>query len=384
MSLRRVLLLSICTPAVVAGQSTVTVSREPTLRLPATTESGDARFSTAGWATRLASGAIAVADVGDAVIHVFAADGSKLRTLGRRGRGPGEFQFAGWVGRCGSDSLVVWDFAAGRVTTLSASEPLPPTPPTRQIAGGQGSFVAACGASGQLALFVDTRPRNEVQPIAAGRTSQGGEYRISPVGAVVEISDKSGRVLSRIDGVMQSEMVMGSLTPEGGRGGFPRPLGNATSLAFAGDRLVVAYADSSRVIGYSTDGKEAFRFSVPPSAAKVTPEDYRRAMAPAFAMMPGQMRDRLVAFAEAVPAPTTAPSFWRVLTDPTGLIWLAVSPEGAKATMLRAYDDKGRQRAEIVLPDGAVPFEIGRDYVLGRSEDEDGEQAIVLYRLTRR
>jgi hypothetical protein len=280
--------------------------------------------------------------------------------------------------------LSVWDFAAGRVTTLSATEPLSPNPPTRQIAGGQGSFVAACGASGQLALFVETRPRNDVAPIAAGRTAQGGEYRVSPVGAVVEVTDKSGRVLSRLDGVMQSEMVMGSLTPEGGRGGFPRPLGNATSLAFAGDRLVVASADSSRVIGYGTDGKEAFRFSVPRPATKVAPEDYRRAMAPAFAMMPGQMRDRLVAFAEAVPAPTTAPSFWRVLTDPTGLIWLAVSPEGAKTTVLRAYDDKGRQRAEIVLADGAVPFEIGRDYLLGRTEDEDGEQTIVLYRLTRR
>jgi len=49
----------------------------------------------------------------------------------------------------------------------------------------------------------------------------------------------------------------------------------------------------------------------------------------------------------------------------------------------RAYAESGQQVIELTIPRNLVVFEIGTDYILGRSEDSDGEHHVVIYRLRR-
>ena len=85
-----------------------------------------------------------------------------------------------------------------------------------------------------------------------------------------------------------------------------------------------------------------------------------------------------------VPRPERLPAFNRLLADPTGLLWLVISPEGAPRTHLRAHRSTGEAVATLELPVGVAVFEVGADYVLGRTVDGDGEERVVLYRYTRR
>lgn len=57
----------------------------------------------------------------NAPILVFDRQGSFLRTLGRRGSGPGEFQSAGFLVPGLGDSVAVWDYGLSRLTVLTVS-----------------------------------------------------------------------------------------------------------------------------------------------------------------------------------------------------------------------------------------------------------------------
>lgn len=66
---------------------------------------------------RLATDQIAVLSVGDDAVHVLSPGGILLRSIGRRGSGPGEFRSPRAMGRVG-DSLWVWDLSLSRVTVF--------------------------------------------------------------------------------------------------------------------------------------------------------------------------------------------------------------------------------------------------------------------------
>jgi hypothetical protein len=65
-------------------------------------------------AVRLADGSIVVANAGSAELRFYDASGQYVRTVGRRGGGPGEFEGLRWVERYTSDSLLAWDMRLRR------------------------------------------------------------------------------------------------------------------------------------------------------------------------------------------------------------------------------------------------------------------------------
>ena len=66
------------------------------------------------------TGRILVGDMHDSRVYAFAADGSLLRTIGRQGRGPGEFERIEAIYSGPGDTLFVFDSELGRI---SAFEP---------------------------------------------------------------------------------------------------------------------------------------------------------------------------------------------------------------------------------------------------------------------
>lgn len=66
----------------------------------------------------LRDGAIAVASYSSSDIRVFSGDGKHLRTYGRKGRGPGEFDRLLSIHEMPGDSILAFDSWLGRFTTL--------------------------------------------------------------------------------------------------------------------------------------------------------------------------------------------------------------------------------------------------------------------------
>lgn len=73
-----------------------------------------------------------------------------------------------------------------------------------------------------------------------------------------------------------------------------------------------------------------------------------------------------------------------MLFDSEGLLWVVLSTPGDAAVRLQAYDSGGRRRGYVSIPLDLDVFEIGRDYVLGRSQDTFGVAHVLEFTLRRR
>lgn len=68
----------------------------------------------------LRDGSVAILDFGRQEVRVFTANGTPIRTLGRKGRGPGEFELANGIAALGDGGLVVFDPVNARLTLFDA------------------------------------------------------------------------------------------------------------------------------------------------------------------------------------------------------------------------------------------------------------------------
>src|SRR3970040_2044149 len=89
-----------------AAQATWVVDRTPILDVPGVATTGTLIFGYAAGGMRLADGGLLIADRAENSIRVLDATGKLVRSVGRTGDGPGEFQSMMWAGRCGPHSLL--------------------------------------------------------------------------------------------------------------------------------------------------------------------------------------------------------------------------------------------------------------------------------------
>ncbi|MCC7001614.1 MAG: hypothetical protein IT357_05635 [Gemmatimonadaceae bacterium] len=356
------------------------MSARPILSIPASTAQGTPRFATATWATRLSDGRIAIADGGDAKVRLFAATGVETRALGREGRGPGEFSSLGWISTCGGDSLWVWDFVQAKMSVLHPSSGYTRAFLSPEMRSGD---LPSCSPAREFAFTARFRRLPTAQPVLNAVVPSGGDYRVWIDTFDVQTFDANAGPMRSVSAATRRESISGR-AKDGRFASFARPLGLTTSTAFLGDRLVIAQSDSGRVRFADPAGatEREFRLQVTRRAPSLS--EYGRALDDLVLSMPGFVREQFKNVGALVPPPDHLPTFHAMFADPDGLLWFVMSPPGAVPSALRVYRPTGDHVASLAVPASLVVFEIGRDYLLGRSEDEDGEQAIVLYRLTRR
>ena len=103
-----------------ASTAACTLSEAPIFRVG--DDEGDEKqwFSSVRGVGRLSDGSVAVADRTSAEVRIFAPDGSHLRSMGRHGEGPGEFQdpFVLWV--LPGDTIWVGDYRPYRYVVFTA------------------------------------------------------------------------------------------------------------------------------------------------------------------------------------------------------------------------------------------------------------------------
>jgi hypothetical protein len=330
------------------------VDAEPALDIASSADDGSVVFVNASAATRLSSGMVVVADATDAMLRFFDASGRQVRTVGRRGGGPGEFRALAWLGQCGADSLYVGDYVRGQFSVIDSA----------------GNFVRTYPYSGRE--FAQTCSRTGIfagleLPEGTGMPSERGETYHAPLW----LADANGDTLRTFAPAKLGEN---------------RPLGRMTKLALAGERIYVGTADSAFVDVYSTAGQKLGVVAVGENKSRRPSErNFERAINAMVMELPGrESQERAREMLLKIPPPEQMPSYSAIFTDPAGTLWVNLSAPGDGETRLRAVGADGAQLGEVVLPLDLVVFEVGEDYVLGRWEDEEsGEVHVRMYRFRR-
>jgi hypothetical protein len=323
-------------------------------------------------AVRLRDGSILVGDRGEYSLKLFDSSGKLLKSLGRKGSGPGEMIYLARIWKCG-DQIMAYDIDNGYRTTVFGPDLTLRRSFRFGSAGRAGntpySSSSACNAAGTF-VHHGWESRSDMK---------NGAFR-APVILWLSGADSSVRTIGTIAG---SER-WGRFRENGTGGTGPLPLGKQPVIAIGADRIYTGTADtytinmldfSGRPIG--TFGKKSVELAATQADIDLAIEDE--------AAGDEKARERLRKSYESMELPKTIPAYKAMLVDSEGMVWIRDYRRNSPSLVAwTVFTHDGKQVAEVLLPLHLTVSEIGRDYVLGKFI-EPGEDIpeIRIYRLRR-
>jgi len=338
-------------------------------------------------------GRMYVLERSDQTIRVFSSSGKYLKSLGRRGDGPGEFRNARAL-LIRSGSLWVLDYGNSRVTAFGleggAVRTFVVNPAVRGVASvadvttrgflvyvnNQGAAEATLQALGVQApaLFISTDSRGKVLDTIATSWERRQTLRFSVFPADVKTSRPAGRANRAQPFVQQTHWVMS------GDGVALVTLGPVPSRGFGSVELRLSY------LSLTGDTLESKRVDLP--RVPLTDRDVNKlvdSLAMPF-LVKGNIRvqgDRSMIRDSLVRA-SYWPSASSLLIGQDGTLWLkSPRPSSEGGETYWVLSKEGETEARVTLPKGFRMVRASRAAVWGWSPDEDGSPVVERYRLSK-
>jgi hypothetical protein len=355
-----------------SGAAEWRLSAEPLLSIGAMEGDANQQLHRVNGAVRLSDGRIAVLNSGSQEVRYYDVDGRHIRTSGREGGGPGEFQGAFTLLRSG-DSVVVYDTPMRRITVLSPDGSLVRT------------LLLGSPTDGQFPRPVHMLPNGEV--VATNEEFLGGTpetgVRRNPVELLAyDAQGNKGASYGRHTGSEMFMMVDGEAlfftTP---------PFARATTFLADDDRFVVASNDSYELRIFAlADANEPVLTRIVRRQHEhlpVTQADIDEAVRQRTdGVTSAAGRQNIERQHAAIPHPATMPAFGLVRMGRDGTLWVGSARRPSDSVpRWTVFDREGRMIGELTVPERFGILEAGEDYVLGRWRDELDVEYVQLYRL---
>lgn len=204
------------------------------------------------------------------------------------------------------------------------------------------------------------------------------------------LTDRNGAVLRRLPRLPIVVYAAGA------QGAFPMSLGPQAVYGSAGNTFYWGFPEDFSIRQYNADWQLERIIRRPWTPGSFTTADrdaYVDGWMAAWSQSKGAEREAERQAMRADAYPSSLPAYSALLVSPGGELWLR-DPDltGAPGCWCLAgiptvpsqwsvFDAEGRWLGQVAMPARFVPFEIGSDYVLGRTRDADGVQRAVMYRI---
>ena len=330
-------------------------------------------------AVRLSDGTVVVADGTSRELRWFDASGRFLRTAGRGGGGPGEFQTLDGVLPYRGDSVAAWDARQKRLSVFTARGEFARAV-TVAGAGGVSPGLRGVFSDGSFVLEPSASVQAFLQMSPGERRDSVAYVRVSPEGVLADtLAVQADReiVASRQGGVILQQTVL---------------FGRDSYFTAGQGRAYAGQSDAFRINAVDSRGTPllSIRLLTPPR--RPSRDDLERARAAAQA----DRRERNAQIARIIGAQTadagagelpsrpTVPAFDHMLVDSRGYLWVRefVVDRAAPSRWL-VFESDGRWLGTVEVPGGLLVSQIGPDWILGRTKDELDVEYVRLYRLSR-
>ena len=320
----------------------------------------------------LSDGRIVVANSGSSELRFFGPDGVWVKSVGRRGGGPGEFEDLGWLDAGAGDTLRTYDWGLRRLSVFTGEGAF--VRPVSLLTGGEVSSPRPLGMlrDGRLVALSQNAVTLESRP-GAGRDTV-------PLFAL----DLIRGVADSLGGFPGHEYLIH--TGKGSVSAGSLPFGKDLHVLVHGSRVYVGTADGPEVLVLGTDGKvkRVVRWTAAPMP--VTPADieaYTQAMSQEFGPGQEERRERFLLRLKQTPFPKWKPAYAGLLAGPEGSIWIRryTEPDWSAPTDFEVFDSTGRWLGEVRMPAGYVPIRITTDAVVGTWSDDNDVKHVRVYRL---
>jgi hypothetical protein len=321
-----------------------------------------------------------------AVLRYYGPQGQFLKSAGRWGKGPFEFEYPVGLHKLGGDSLYV----------LSSDQRF-------SIFGPQGEGVSAgrleLGPLGPTPTHLVSRSHLALQAwLPSGMPDSG--TRQAPVHYVSwDLAAKKETPIVQVQGMKIHYEREGPRVRI-----YPVPFSPMAFAAASGGLFWVAQSDEPRVRGYDPAGRlgAEIRLGFAPVRVGSDDRDRFRSGLVERASRPGdvqpQLRPDFAQYARSVNFPDAFPLMGNLKGDPLGNVWVQEyeTPWATGDQVWHVFDRTGREIAVVALPEAVASrcgdlsqhpagcdliFEIGADYLLIHRRDDLGVSQIALHRL---
>ena len=332
-------------------------------------------------ATRLSDGRVVLVDDAVSRLRFYDASGRHLQSVSPTERGESDLQNINSITRLAGDSIAV---EVLRWTAIVA----PSGAFVRNVTYGpfpegalQIPFVHVMGRFDNGTAVVMDYPQGHRRP---------GDAKQWVDSSNLFLVDRSGRMVRPLGTVPMVVFVAGETRPS------PMDLGPQAPHASTGRAMYVGFSDRYAIRVYNADWKleRIIRRAWTPRRLTGSEIDaYVDGWMQMWSEKTGAEREAERKAMRADAYPDTLPAYSAILVTSTGELWVR-EPDmtGAPGCWCLAglstvpsrwsvFDPGGRWLGDVSMPPRFIPLEIGTEYVLGRSRDENRRSHAVMYRI---
>ena len=320
----------------------------------------------------LSDGRIIVANGGTNELRFFGPEGKWIKSVGRQGGGPGEFENLGWLDVGAADTLRTYDWGLRRLSVFTAEGVF--VRPVALLTGGEVSSPRPLGmlGDGRLVALSQNAVTIESKP-GAGRDT----VPLFALDLTRESADSLGRFPSHehLIHTGKGSVSAGSL-----------PFGKDLHVLVHGSRIYVGTSDGPEVLVLGSNGRleRVMRWTAAP--VPVTPADieaYAEAGSREFGPGQEERRERFLLRLKQTPFPKWKPAYAGLLAGPEGSIWIRryTEPDRSVPTDFEVFDSTGRWLGGVSMPSGFDPARISAGAVVGIWRDDNDVQRVRVYHL---
>lgn len=328
-------------------------------------------------ARRLANSEILVATRATSELRYFDSSGSWLRSTGRKGQGPGEFESLGWVMTGPGDTLRTYDWGNRRLSVF----------------GPTGNYIRSW-------MLKSPTPQTSATPYAvlANGTVLAGTSRFVvpgfPSGVMRDTTrlllySEKGEPVDSFGPFPGGESLVKSDANSGTVMGLPFGKTFSAAVTDAYDHIFVGSADRPEVGLWSMTGhlERLVRWNaLQPTVTEKDRAQYVAAIQADAAVGQKAMYEELVRMVESAPLPAKRPAYARFLTGPRGSLWVESyqARHETYPTVYEVFDSAGQWLGPVTLPARFKALQVDERFLLGTWKDADDVEHVRLFRMTAR
>jgi hypothetical protein len=338
---------------------------------------------------RLSDGRLALANAGSSEVRIYDAKGALLKSSGRAGSGPGEYQNLVGIWAGPADSVMVSDVLVRRLSvldhegTFGRSLTLGAVSEGFTTIGGQFDFAVPLGwmADGSIVGLSQTFALNAVRE---------GTFR-DTVSVILYGPDGTTRdTVGRFPGPEMEQISM-TMAGRSMSAPMPVPLGRQFVALARGDRVYVSVNNAWEIEVRGPDGGITRLIRAAEKPATITADDIaasRKALLeqmeaqPMMRNVPEPIKKQLTARVDQAKYPATFAFFAGLLGDADGNLWAEQVSSGAdKIQRFAVIDSTGRFLGRVSMPANFRVSWIGTEAVYGVWKDADDVEHVRAYPL---